>query len=145
MEAVSSYQSEENKLQDEGLGRRLADKNRKAAGTSNTLVVTITKPMHYTFDPWVIQNLLDQGAFDLLSRSLEKTHGPMKISSFYLRDPPGHAEEPVSAANLTSTAAMPWMLIAGLAGVSLLALAVPLYRRFRQSDYIKVEDVEQQP
>lgn len=110
--------------------RRLDGKKRKKARYSDTIVVTITKPMLYHFDAPLIQRLVNQGSFDLLSDGRERTHGPVSIKTFHLRDNPKYHPQ--------SAAVMPWVA-AGLA-CALLTLAVPTYLRMRRSGYTKVGD-----
>jgi hypothetical protein len=114
--------------QSSGLNRRLGQKHGKKTRYSDTIVVTIKK-LNYNFDEAFIQKLVDQGSFDLLSDGREKTHGPVKITSFYLRDNPKY--HPYAAF-------MPW--VAGGLACALLALAVPLYIRLRRRGYTKVRE-----
>merc|ERR1712048_967173 len=76
---------------DDAFSRRLKRENAplEGFGESDTLVTTIVKPMHYRFDEHLIKRIIQNGGFSLLSDGREKTHGPVRIESFYLRDHPG--------------------------------------------------------
>lgn len=113
--------------------RRLEKKEGKNVRYTHSIVVTITKPQIYHFDEKLIQKLVNQGSFDLLSDGREQTHGPVKISSFYLRDNPKYARWSMQSS------VMPW--VAGGLACALLTVSVVAYRRLRRPDnYIKVEE-----
>lgn len=113
--------------------REPPQKEGKNVRYTHSIVVTITKPQIYHFDEKLIQKLVNQGSFDLLSDGREQTHGPVKISSFYLRDNPKYARWSMQSS------VMPW--VAGGLACALLTVSVVAYRRLRRPDnYIKVEE-----
>lgn len=122
-------------------GRRLkqlkakdVDSKRHKDLYTDELHVRVTKPMLWNINEHMVQKLIDQNAFSLLSDGREKTHGPIKIVGFRLIDPP-EANEDNGNAQLVHTA-----MLAGGAGLLTIGLTMMVFRLVRRHGYTEVAD-----